>query len=444
MLRGPLAIILSTVLMATFCAATAQEVAVPTPATTVVLEIPQGAEAGPGFDAETATQAYVDLIDRQERAKTADYVDGGYWLELWGLVYGLGIAWLLLGTRLSARMRDRAERISRRRPIQTALYAAQYIVVSTILLFPLTVYQGFFREHRYGLATQGFGGWMGDQATGLAVSVVLGSLLLVLVYGVIRRMPQRWWLGGAGVAVAFLTFLITISPVFIAPLFNDYRPLDEGPIRDSILSLARANGVPADDVYWVDASRQTNRISASVSGMFGTTRITLNDNLLTRSSPAEIEAVMAHEMGHYLLGHRGRFIVYFGLIFVAGFAFVKWGFDKALARWGVRWQIRDVRDTAGLPLLVGLLSIYLFLATPVMNNVIRIAELEADIFALNASRQPDGFARVALRISDYRKLEPGRLEEILLNDHPSGRTRVYESMRWKAENLDLSPGRSQR
>lgn len=433
-MRGLLRIILFVSFLASSLAGPAQGGEIPTPATTVVLEIPKGAEAGPEFDVETATRAYINLIDPEQRARTVDYVEGGYWLALWGLLYGLGVAWLLLGTRLSARMRDRAERISRRRPIQTALYAAQYIVITTLMGFPLTVYQGFFREHQYGLATQGFGAWLGDEATGLVVSIVLGSLLLMIIYGTIRRMPRRWWLGGAGVAVAFLVFLMTIFPVFVAPLFNDYRPLDEGPIRESILSLARANGVPAENVHWFDASRQTNRISANVSGMFGTTRISLNDNLLTRSSPEEIETVMAHEMGHYVLGHRGRYIVYFGLIFVVGFAFLKWGFDKALARWGERWQIRDVGDTAGLPLLAALLSIYLFLATPVINNVIRQGELEADLFAVNATRQPDGFARVAMRTSDYRKIEASALEEMLLHDHPSGRTRVYNAMRWKAEN----------
>jgi len=401
----------------------------------VTLEVPAGAKAGPGFDVETATRAWLALVDEQQQAKTAAYVDGGYWLDLWGLLYGLGVAWLLLGTRLSARIRDWTERVSRRRWLQTILYAAQYIVITTVLAFPLTAYQDFFREHQYGLATQTLGAWLGEQAKGLAIGVVLGGLLLMLIYGAIRRMPNRWWLGAAAVSLAFFIFVNTLFPVFLAPVFNEYRPLDEGPVKESILSMARANGVPAENVYWFDASRQTNRISANVSGMFGTTRISLNDNLLSRASPEEIEAVMAHEMGHYVLGHVTRFIVYFGLILTAGFAFVKWAFDKVMARWGARWQLRDVGDTAGLPLLVALLSIFSFLATPVFNNVIRMAEVQADIFALNASQQADGFARIALRISDYRKLEPGRLEEVLLHDHPSGRTRVYEAMRWKAEHL---------
>jgi len=409
------------------------------PGIQVTLEVPRGAEAGPDFDVETATRAYLDLIDKEQRAKTDAYVDGGNWLQLWGLLYGLGVAWLLLGSRLSARIRDWTERVSRRRWLQTMLYGAVYVVVTALLTLPLAMYQDFFREHQYGLATQTLGAWFEDQAKGLAISAALLSVLITLVYGAIRRMPHRWWLGAAVVAIAFFTFVLTLYPVYIAPVFNDYRPLEEGPVRESILSMARANGVPADDVYWFDASRRTNRISAKVSGMFGTTRIALNDNLLKRASPEEIEAVMAHEMGHYVLGHASRYIVAFGIILVVGFAFVKWAFDKALARWGERWQIRDVGDPAGLPLLLALLSVLSFLATPVANNVIRSGEVQADIFGLNASRQPDGFARVALRISDYRKLEPSHLEEVLLNDHPSGRTRVYESMRWKSENLDQAP-----
>lgn len=434
----PSRMMLLAVLLVVSTAALGQEASSPAitqPEIRVTLEIPPGAEAGQGFDVDAATRAYLDLVDAKQQQKTAAYVDGNYWLQLWGLLYGLGVAWLLLGTRLSAKIRDWTERVSRRRWLQTMLYAAQYIVITTLFTFPLTFYQEFLREHQYGLATQTLGAWLADQAKGLAIGVVLGSVLLMLIYGAVRRLSNRWWLGAAGVTLAFFVFVNTLYPVFLAPMFNDYRPLDEGPVKDSILSMARANGIPADNVYWFDASRQTNRISANVSGMFGTTRISLNDNLLMRASPEEIEAVMAHEMGHYVMGHISRFIIYFALILTIGFAFVKWAFDRIVARWGERWRVRDVGDTAGLPLLAALLSIFAFLATPVANNVIRTAELQADLFALNASRQPDGFARVALRLSDYRKVSPGRLEEILLHDHPSGRTRVYESMRWKAENL---------
>jgi len=271
------------------------------------------------------------------------------------------------------------------------------------------------------------------------VGLISGTLALVLIYAVIRRATRTWWLWGAGVAIVFVMFMATIAPVYISPLFNTYKSLPESPLKEQVLSMARANGIPASDVYWFDASRQSKRISANVSGMFGTTRISLNDNLLKRSSPEEIKAVLGHEMGHYVLNHIYKGIVFFGVIIVIGFAFVRWGFGWAQQRWGERWQLRDVGDVAGLPLIAALFAIFMFFMTPVNNTITRSMEAEADAFGLNAARQPDGFAHVAVQLSEYRKMHPGPVEEFLFFDHPSGWQRIHRAMVWKAEHLD-DPG----
>ncbi|WP_428262191.1 M48 family metallopeptidase [Haliangium sp.] len=410
----------------------------PSSAPRVALEIPPGAAmagaTGGDFDVARATDAYLGLIGPEVRARSNAYFEGGYWLTLVGFLYGLGVAWLLLGTRLSARMRALGERITRRRGLQTALYALQYTVVTAALTFPLTVYRDFVREHDYGLSTQGFGAWFGEQLTALLVSAILGAVALVVIYAVIRRFPRGWWLGGSVAGVMLLLLTVMIAPVWIAPLFNDYEPLEAGPVRSSILAMAHEHGVPADDVYRVDASRQSTRISANVSGLFGTTRISLNDNLLERSSQAEIEAVMGHELGHYVLHHVWVAVGLMGLVLVVGMASTQWGMTRLLRRHGERWGIRDVADPAGFPLLVAILSVYFFVLTPVTNSIIRMSEAEADRFGLDVARQPDGFARVAVRLAEYRKLDPGWLEEIVFYDHPSGRARVERAMRWKAEH----------
>lgn len=402
----------------------------------VLLEIPPGAAAGPGFDVDVATEAYINILSPAERERSDAYFEGGYWLQLWGFLYGLGAAWLLLGTRLSARMRNLAERFGRWRWLQTFLYGAQYVVVVTLLTFPLSVYQGFIREHSYGLSNHTFGSWMGDQFTSLLVSIVIIGVALTLIYAVIRKAPRTWWLWGTGVSILVMAFVIFIAPVFIAPLFNDYKQLQDGPLKDSIISMAHANGIPGDDVYWFDASRQSKRISANVSGFLGTMRISLNDNLLKRTSTEEIEAVMGHEMGHYVLNHGRKILTEYALVLALGFAFVAWGFNRALSRWGASWEVRDVGDTAGLPLFAALLSIYFLAATPVTNGIIRTHEAEADNYGINVARQPDGFARAAMRLSEYRKISPGPLERIIFYDHPSGRDRVYRAMLWKSENMD--------
>jgi STE24 endopeptidase len=385
------------------------------------------------FDAEAATEAYMARLSPEARARSDAYFEGGYWLLLWGFLYGIGVAWLLLATGLSARMRDVAERIAHIGWLGTAIYAVEYIVLTGVLTFPLTLYQGFFREHGYGLSNQSFPQWMRDELVGLAVGTILGAIALALIYAVIRRTPRNWWIWGAGGAIVLMMLGATIAPVYIAPLFNTYKPLPESVLRTQLLSMARANGIPANDVYVFDASKQSKRISANVSGMFGTVRISLNDNLMNRGTPDEIRAVLGHEMGHYVLNHVYKGLIYFGIIIVVGFAFVQWAFGRLGARWGERWRIRGVGDVAGLPLLAAIFSVYMLALTPVTNTIVRSAEAEADAFGLNAAREPDGFARAALDLSEYRKMHPGPVEEFIFFDHPSGWNRIHRAMVWKGE-----------
>ena len=402
-----------------------------------VIQVPPAALATPHFDANAATNAYLAQIPADKTARSDAYFEGGYWMILWDFLYGVVVALLLLNLRWSARMRDLAERVTRFKPVHTFVYWSQYLVLTTILVFPLTVYEDYFREHKYGLATQTFGPWMGDQIKGLGVNLVLGGLLVILLFGVVRRLPRTWWIWGAVVTTVFLIFVSLIAPVFIFPIFNKITRLDDPKIVDPILSMARANGIPAKNVYEIDASRQTTRMSANVSGFANTMRITLNDSLLRRGSPEEIQAVMGHEMGHYVMNHIYKGIMFSLIVTVVAFACLRWALDWTLQRWGEKWQIRGAGDTAVLPLVVLLVSIFGFIITPVMNTFTRTQEYEADMYGLNTSRQPDGAAQAAIHLGEYRKMSPGPIEEWIFFDHPSGRNRIYAAMRWKAENLKL-------
>ena len=385
-------------------------------------------------DPVAATEAYLARLSPEQREKSDAYFEGGYWLILWDFLYGLALAALLLGTGLSARMRSFAERAVRFRPLQVFLYWLQYLVVTTLLTFPLVLFAGFFREHKYGLSNQSFGEWMVDLLKGMAVGALLGGLAVMGIYAIFRRFPRTWWVWGTVASVAFLVVIMLIAPVFIAPLFNTYTELKDPSLRGPILSLARANGIPAEQVYVFDASKQTKRVSANVSGALGTMRISLNDNLLNRVSPAGVKSVMGHEMGHYVLNHVYESVLWFALVLLAGFSFLRWGYDRAVARWGGRWGVRGIDDPAGLPLLAVLFSIFFFVMTPLNNSFIRINESEADMFGLNAAREPDGFAETALLLGEYRKLKPGPVEEWIFFDHPSGYQRILMAMKWKKEN----------
>jgi STE24 endopeptidase len=390
-------------------------------------------------DVQSAVDAYLNQISPEERARGDAYIEGGYWLQLGQLLLGLAVAGLLLGTGLSRWLRDRCERLTRLSFLQALLYAAVYIVVTFVLFLPLSIYSGFVREQQFGLMNQSFADWLLDQLKGLAISVMLGSVLIAVLYTVGRLSPKRWWLWGAGVAVVFLALVVTIAPVFLEPVFNQSTPLPEGTLRERVLALAHANGIPADDVFVMDESKQSKRISAHVSGLFGTTRISLNDNLLARGTPAEVEAVMAHEMGHYVLSHILVSVFAFGALILVGFAFVNAGFGWVQRRWGARLGIRAVTDVAGLPLMVALISLFFFIATPLTNTIIRTQEAQADIFGLNAARQPDAFASITLKLGEYRKLDPTPLEEWMFFDHPSGRSRITMAMRWKTAHAALDP-----
>jgi STE24 endopeptidase len=390
------------------------------------------------FDVNAAVEAYLAKMPPARRAASNAYFEGSCWLILWDFLSTVFVMWLLLYFRWSASLRNLAERLTRFRPLQTALYWIQFIVLVSVLTFPMTVYEGYFREHKYDLLNQTFGPWMRDQAVGLAVGVVLGAILVIPLFGMVRRLGKSWWVWGAVLSILFFAFVSLIAPVYIAPLFNKYKTLEDSRIKDPILSMARANGIPATNVYEFDASQQSNRVSANVSGFANTLRISLNDNLLKRCTLPEIETTMGHEMGHYVLNHEYKGLVMIGVVIVIAFAFLNWGITFALARWGESWGIRGITDVAVLPLAVIVFSIFFLLMTPVSNSITRTMEFEADMYGLNAARQPDGEANVDMLLGEYRKLDPTPLEEFIFFDHPSGRTRITAAMRWKAEHPETA------
>ena len=391
------------------------------------------------FDPEAATQAYLATLKGAARAKSDAYFEGGYWLLLWGTIIAVLTDLALLKFGLSARFRDWAERVTKWRFLQSMLYAIPYILAGTIIGLPWTIYTGYFREKQYDLMNQSFAGWAGEQGIGLAISLVAFSLIIALIMNGIRRSPKRWWLWGAGLAALFMAFFILITPVFISPLFNTYTELAPGPVRDRIVSMAESRDVPADHIYVFDQSKQHKRISANVSGLGPTIRISLNDNLLNRTTLPETAAVMGHEMGHYVLNHGYKLAAEFALVFGLCFWIASLIVPGMIARWGAAWGIRTIDDVAAWPVYSIVLTLLIFVMTPVKNTIIRVHESEADAFGLDVAREPDGFAQASMKLSEYRKIEPGVVEELLFYDHPSGRTRIRMAMDWKAKHLADGP-----
>jgi len=249
-------------------------------------------------DADAATQAYLDRLPPATVARANAYFEGGYWLLLWNYLVWIAIAAILLGGRRSARMRDWAQRVGRLAFFRDAIYGAIFTLASFVIGLPLSIYEGFVREHQYGMATQTFGPWFGERL---------------------------------------------VEPIWIDPLFNTYKPVQDPQIKAAVLAMAKADGVPVDNVYQFDASRQTTRVSANVSGAFGTAAVRLNDNLLRASLP-EIRAVMGHELGHYVMNHIYKTILEFGVLLMVGFLFADWAMKRLLARFGERFELRGVGE----------------------------------------------------------------------------------------------------
>jgi STE24 endopeptidase len=396
-----------------------------------LLAVPIFAHAAP-FDPEAASQAYLSTLKGAARAKSDSYFEGGYWLILWGTLVSMLGDFILLHFGLSARIRDWAERITKRRFLQYMLYGVPYLLIGTLIALPWTIYTGYFREKQYDLMNQSFGGWAGEAMIGVGVSLLLMPPIIALVMWGISRSPRGWWLKGTAIAGVIIALFIMISPVFISPLFNEYKELPAGPVRDRIVGMAQSRGVPANHIYIFDQSKQHKRISANVSGLGPTIRISLNDNLLNRADIHEISDVMGHEMGHYVLGHGWKLSIAFALIFGFSFWVASRVVPAIVSRWGSRWGLRGVDDVAALPVYAIVLAVTLLLITPVQNSIIRHHESEADMFGLQVGNEPDGFARIALKLSEYRKIEPGPIEEMLFFDHPSGATRIRMAMAWKA------------
>ncbi|MFM5892960.1 MAG: M48 family metallopeptidase [Novosphingobium sp.] len=411
--------------------------------------LPTAAHAA-GFDVEQATRAYLDTLQGPARAKSDAYFEGGYWLILWGTLVSVLIDGLLLRFGLSVRFRNLGERarawadgfkgiarfLLRRVTNPTWITALCYSLAGFFLTLPWAIYTGFVRQKQYDLMNQSFGAWLIDVGKELGLQLAFFPLLVVVVYAVIRRFPKNWWIAATGVVGAFLAVIILLGPVYISPLFNKYTELPAGPIRDRIVAMARSKNIPAEHIYLFDASKQSKAISANVSGIGPTMRISLNDNLLNRSTPQEIAAVMGHEMGHYVLNHVWWSLAFFGGLAAFALFLLSRLAPALIARYGAGWGgIRDIGDPASMPVLAILFSVFGLIATPLTNTLIRVDESQADAFGLDVAQEPDGFASVAMKLSEYRKIEPGPIEEMLFFDHPSGANRVRMSMQWKKDHV---------
>lgn len=384
------------------------------------------------FDPAAATAAYLAVLTPAQHAKATAYTQGGHWLLLWSAIVAIVIAWAVLRSGLLVRVRDRLERDGPKPWRASVAVLVVYAAIEALVGLPWSIYSEWWREKSYGLTSQAFGGWFGEWAINVVISTVLLSLLLSGVYAVMRRAPRTWWIWGSGlVAFGFLTLQV-LAPVFIEPLFNKYTPAPPGAVRETVVAMAKANGVPSDKIYIYNGSKQSNRYTANVSGLFGTARVAMSDVMFKKDADiAEVRGVVGHEMGHYVHTHSLWIAGGLSTLALIGFFLVNRLFGWTQARLPAV-GVKGLADPAGYPILSIILTVLGLLATPLQASIIRIAESDADSFSLERFNEPDGIAKALVKTIEYRAATPSKLEEVLFYDHPAVGNRVRKAMDWKA------------
>jgi len=353
------------------------------------------------------------------------YSHGRYVLHVADFLWTAGILGLIVFSGFGATLQAWTGRLTRSPDLKVAIYTALFIVAGFFAALPFTVYSGFVREKKYGFANQTFAAYMGDQGKALLVSIVLQPIFCVVLYAIIRRLGRRWWMAGSGLAILYAILIVAVAPVFIAPLFNTFEPLQDARLRSEILAMARQEGIPANEVYQVDASLQSSHNNAYVAGLFGTQRIVLYDTVLKSFTPREIKAVMGHEMGHYVLHHIWKTVAFLAGISLPGLYLVD-RISRRLIDRRPDLGIAAISEPSSLPLVALVLSVFLFLVGPAIATFSRMQEHQADLFGLESTRDPAAAASVFLKFGklDLDEYHVNPWIEALLYSHPSLENRI--------------------
>ena len=384
------------------------------------------------IDPAAETARWLATISPEDLERAVAYTRGGHWLLLWGAIVSIVVAWLIIRTGILSGIRDRMERRRKRPKLVSLIVGVVYLLLSFVLTLPWAIYESWWRETRYGLTEQPLVGWLGEAALSTGISTVFAGLLIVGLYFIIRHARRLWWAWGAGLTALAVVFMLIVSPILIEPLFNTYTPAPNGPMRDAVVELAHATGTPDDKIYIYDGSKQSDRYTANVSGLFGSARVAMSDVMFAKGADlAEVRGVVGHEMGHYVHMHSlwmtGIMILLAGLVF--------WLIDRLFPvakRLLGAGRVGDISDPAGLPVLAAIGAVIGLLLTPVTNTMIRVIEQDADQFSLTHANEPDGLSKALIKTAEYRAPSPSAIEEILFYDHPSVENRIRMAMEWKA------------
>lgn len=384
------------------------------------------------FDPALETARYIDGIGAEALARSAAYTVGTHWLILGELLVAALVTWIFVRTGLLERISVRLE--GRRWATRTWFVCTVYFLVSALISLPWSIFAQWAYEKSFDRTNQTLSDFLSQNVTDIAISSLISGLFFLGVYALIRKAGRAWWIWSGGLAAFTVSAILLFSPIFIEPLFNEYRAVPEGPVRTALTEMADEAGISHDRILMFDGSRQSNNFTANVTGIWGLGRIAISDVALEQASLDEVKAVTGHEIGHYMSGHVWRFVGMFSILTILGFYLANAHFRRVSSVFGSDAEIDDPR---GLPVLLFVVSVLAVLAQPVLNAVARSGESEADAYSLRTVNRPDALARALVKTADYRYPRPTALQEILFYTHPSVERRVYAAMAWKAANRDI-------
>ncbi len=399
------------------------------------------AAASPSAQAESkAAESVPDTIVEYapppaEYARAKAYSNARYRHIFVGAFYGFLVLLVLLKWRVAPVFRDLAEHVSSRRSLQLIVFAPLILLTIAVLGIAADIWDESL-DRAYGLSVQTWGAWTRDWILNQVIMLIVGTVLVAILYFVIRRSPRRWWFYFWLASIPILLAVFFLQPIVIDPLFYKFTPLQtvQPVLLSEMQKVVHRGGmeIPADRMFVMNASSKQTGLNAYVTGFGSSKRVVVWDNTIAKATVPETLFVFGHEMGHYVLLHIPKeiaiqaaillFLLYVGYRLATGM----------LARWGAQWSIRDLQDLASLPALLFVITLLAFLATPAFNSVSRHFEHEADRYGLEVIHgivpNPNQVAAHYFQKSGEKNLadpDPSTFIKVWFFDHPTRPERVH-------------------
>jgi len=351
------------------------------------------------------------------------------WLGIADFALGLLFLGALLATGWSGTLRDLAYRGAfQNYTIAVFFYVVMLMVIGKLLGFGLDYY-GFRLEHRFQLSNLRFRSWLWDEGKGLLVGILLASIVVELLYFIIRHFTQYWWLISWAVFLVLFVVLAQLAPVVLFPIFYKFAPLENEELKTRLVRLSEKAGTRVRGVYQWKLSEKSKKANAALTGLGNTRRIILADTLLEGYSPDEIEAVLAHELGHHVHKHIFKSIlVQAGTTFL-GFWAANWVLHYSVERWHL---FETLSDFANLPLLALVSTVLSFVLMPALNAYSRFNERQADRYAFQSLKNVQPFISSMNKLADQNLAEraPSKWVEWFFHSHPAISKRVQAAEAW--------------